>query len=504
MSKHVYVSLFGPMPDRPTGLAMSVLRRAKAFASAGTKTTILVDRFVPDIHRHLLGLQQNDELSAGMIAIRSMHLELAGDHSPLSQDEYVSPTNYFNAAWEYTQDHKRPEVWRGRNKGDYQEFVWMRDDHKVSFIDYLTNDGKVRLRRTWFNVFGDRSKIEYMNQNNKPFLIEYLNRDGRVYLTHFPDRQPRYTINTDRGTGEFFDLEALYEYWLRNYVFPESAGASIISEYGDHIRTFESLTLNLDLKVIYTFHSSHYAYPYGYGSAVRSEQETFVSQIRRLPAMVVLTEEQKLDLLKQFGPSNNVHVIPHHVPIEERTVERDPNRIVMVSRFDKLKGHRDALRAFSMIRRINPSARLEIYGRGPDEAMIDNMVNDLGLTDSAKLMGFTDDAASIFAGAAISLIPSAYEGFCLSLIESMSQGCVPLAYRFKYGPADIITNGRDGFIVENGNIEDLADTASLILRDKPRRRKMSAEARKIADVFTEERLVTEWRTTLRSIGSDAL
>lgn len=502
MENHVFVAMFGPLPDRPTGLAMSVIRRAQAFAKVGTRTTILVDQFVPDIHKHLVGLKQTDQLAGDSIRVRSMYLDLSGDHEGY-ETPYKSPI-HANGDWTYTPDSKRPEVFRGRENGTYKEFVWMRSPDRVSFIDYLANGGYVRLRRTWFDHFGNPCKIEHMDQNNKPYLIEYLGRDGCVYLKESPGRQPRYEVTTPAGIQELSSQEELYSFWLRRLVLADESSPTIISEYGTHLETLESIQKATNAKIIYTFHSSHYSAPYHYGADVRSDQKPFLDKLRTLPSLIVLTEEQKLDLLKQYGPLSNISVIPHHVPADTRSVPRDTNKIVMVSRFDKLKGHKDALRAFARIHRSIPSLYFEIYGRGPDEKAIRDTINELELGDAARIVGFTDDAPSVFASAAISLVPSAYEGFCLSLIESMSQGCVPVTYGFKYGPRDIVTHGVDGLIAEPGNITDLADSSALLINDTHKREEMSQAARKVAFRFTEERLIEDWESALAALDSGSV
>ncbi|MDK1359316.1 glycosyltransferase [Arthrobacter sp. zg-Y1219] len=505
MTQQVFIAMFGPLPDRPTGLAMSVLRRAQAFAAEGTKTTILVDQFVPDIDRHIAGLQDAGQLAEGMIDVRSMHLDFAGRKPMPSSTEYVAPTHIGESGWVYTPDTKRWEVSRGRYEGDYREFVWMRTSKTVSFIDYLTDNGKRRLRRTWFDEAGQACKVELMNHTtNRPEVIDYCRPDGSVYLSEPQETSQRHLTLHDGRVVHFSSYDGMYEYWLRNFVMLDIGKPTIISEYGRRRNALAAVTSALDGVLIFTFHSSHYGSPYTYGSPTRPDQRHFLSSIEDLPALVVLTEEQRLDLLKEHGLINNLHVIPHHVPKVERSVVRDPNKIVMVGRFDKNKGHIDALNAFSRIREKCPSAYFEIYGRGPDEQQIVDSIEHLGLRDSVRIMGFTDDSAKIFAGAAVSFVTSNHEGFCLSLIESMAQGCVPISYGFKYGPADIMQNGKDGFIVAPGNISELADSAILLLSDHGLRNNMSTTARQVTERFTEQRLIDDWRSLFNIMGSGVL
>lgn len=147
--------------------------------------------------------------------------------------------------------------------------------------------------------------------------------------------------------------------------------------------------------------------------------------------VVVLTEEQRQDLWKQFGYQDFIHVIPHHMVPATGVGPRDPKKVVMVGRFDEIKGHIPALNAFKEVLKTVPDARLELYGRGDEERNIKAEIERLGLGDSVTVPGFAEDASQVFSEASISIVASTYEGFCLSMAESMAAGCVPVCYSFQ-------------------------------------------------------------------------
>ncbi|MEJ7541562.1 glycosyltransferase [Staphylococcus intermedius] len=57
---------------------------------------------------------------------------------------------------------------------------------------------------------------------------------------------------------------------------------------------------------------------------------------------------------------------------------------------------------------------------------------------------------------------SQFEGFALSVMESVNNGCPVLAYDIRYGPRDLIVEGKNGHLVESQNIEDLAEKMKRI------------------------------------------
>lgn len=498
MEQHVYVAMFGPMPQHPTGLAMSVLRRAQAFARAGISTDILIDTFYPDYDGHTSRLQDSGRLG-DLITLRSLHQDLAGQATYPVDVRNESPISSGDD-WQYEPDKERVNVRRGYEAGEYRHFVWERPDGTVNFIDHIS--AKRRVRREWYDVAGKPCKVELMNAQNKPEVIRYMRRDGSCYMEELLDA----STNRVRGivvhrAGEpslfFSDGVELFAYWMQSFVLNDELTApTIISEYGVRRRALTKLEVENNARVIYTVHSNHLSAPHAYGSPIRGDMRDFIEHIPDYKDVVVLTEEQRQDLWKLLGYNDSIHVIPHHMPPAEGVGPRDPKRVVMVGRFDPIKGQIPALEAFRKVLQVMPDVRLDLYGRGKDEEKVRAAVIDLDLEGAVAVRGFTNDPAQTFSEAAVSIVASEYEGFCLSMAESMAAGCVPVCYDFKYGPRDIVRHGVDGLLVEKGNIQDLADSIVLLLRNDGLRERMSDAATAIADRLSEQRLVKDWQEVL--------
>ena len=88
----------------------------------------------------------------------------------------------------------------------------------------------------------------------------------------------------------------------------------------------------------------------------------------------------------------------------------------------------------------------------------------------------------------ISLLPSRYEGFSLSLIETMSQGLVPVSYPVGVAP-EIIHDGENGFLVKS--IEEAKERIHLLLQDAPLRHRLAHNAWETSKRFHSDALVDE-------------
>ena len=85
--------------------------------------------------------------------------------------------------------------------------------------------------------------------------------------------------------------------------------------------------------------------------------------------------------------------------------------------------------------------------------------------------------------------PGRYEGFCLSLVEAMSQGLIPVVFPIGVAP-EIIQNGRNGYIVNN--LRQMTERIEHLLSSKDLRKRMAKEAEKTAQQFRPDRILNEY------------
>jgi len=202
---------------------------------------------------------------------------------------------------------------------------------------------------------------------------------------------------------------------------------------------------------ILTMHSNHLNPPYSFGAAVKASSVEVLENLKRCDALVVLTRAQHRDLELEYGHNPKIHVIGNPLtnfsPVGE--IRRDKNLAVVISRLDALKGISRIVRNFRKVIDRVPGAKLEIWGSGADDAPIRKAIDLLGLGESVTMMGYTANPSGPFRRARVSLAASEHEGFGLSFMESLSMGTPVVSYRTNYGPEEIISDGKDGFVVDD-------------------------------------------------------
>ena len=96
---------------------------------------------------------------------------------------------------------------------------------------------------------------------------------------------------------------------------------------------------------------------------------------------------------------------------------------VIVSRLEGQKRLQHAIEAFALVVAKRPEATLRIYGNGKQRARLQGAIDELGVADRVRLMGYDRHAKHELLRATGFLMTSVNEGYPLATLESMAFGC---------------------------------------------------------------------------------
>lgn len=229
-----------------------------------------------------------------------------------------------------------------------------------------------------------------------------------------------------------------------------------------------------------------------------------VRHLRRLDRFVVLTEEDKA----AWAELDNVVVIPNPLPfIEEHIHIKDApqgkpqnKRILAVGRYAYQKGFDMLLTAWSEVEKRHSDWSLAIYGDGNREEYV-SLAERLGIDMTrCHINPPTKDIRSEYADSSLFVMSSRFEGFGLVLIEAMSCALPVISFACPCGPKDIITDG-SGVLVDNGNIEKLAEAMDRLMADEPLRQRLAAGAYERSKAFHIDRIGERWNELFLKVCS---
>ena len=218
---------------------------------------------------------------------------------------------------------------------------------------------------------------------------------------------------------------------------------------------------------------------------------SLVSKLKKLDQFVVLTHEDR----QAWPELSNVAVIPDplsFVPTQWSTLTE--KRIIAVGRYVYQKGFDLLLQAWAIIEKEYPDWQLAVFGDG-NRMSYEQQMKDLGIDENrCHLNGPTTNIQQEYANSSLFVFSSRFEGFGMVLVEAMSCGLPVVSFACPCGPKDIVSDGEDGLLVENGNVDALASAMSCLMNDDALRLSMSQAGMKNVQRFSMEQIAERWQT----------
>lgn len=246
------------------------------------------------------------------------------------------------------------------------------------------------------------------------------------------------------------------------------------------VATLAALGLRKRMRVILRETNSHRA-----RGDIRGLRRALIGwAYRRADAVVALSSGVREELLSDYRlDADKVLTIGNPVDIEalasasaaarKNTAPTAANGepvVIAVGRLTRQKGFDILIKAFARIKR---PARLVILGEGPDRESLLAQADAENIADRLLMPGFVAEPAAWLAHADVFVLSSRWEGFGHVIVEAMAAGVPVVATDCPYGPTDIVTNGRNGMLVKEGDplaiaaaIEDLLDDGEKAARFK--------------------------------------
>jgi glycosyltransferase involved in cell wall biosynthesis len=172
-----------------------------------------------------------------------------------------------------------------------------------------------------------------------------------------------------------------------------------------------------------------------------------------------------------------------------------------IGRMTAVKRTDDVLIAFKSLRDGGVDAVLCMVGDGPDRLQLEQRAHELGVARDTVFLGYQEDVAPFYAAFDALVLPSGNEGTPVTVIEALAAERPVVATRVG-GVPDVVRDGEDGFLVEAGATDDLADRLGRLARDPALRARMGRKGReRMLPRYAVERLVDDVDELYRSLLS---
>lgn len=195
----------------------------------------------------------------------------------------------------------------------------------------------------------------------------------------------------------------------------------------------------------------------------KSDAVTAVSNSLKSDCQNIFQLEQDINVIHNFVDLSRFHpnIRCNHFHPEAKGQEKI---IIHVSNFRHLKRVDDTIRVFNLIQKKIP-ARLFLVGDGEGMCQVRQLCKEFEICDKVEFLGEQESIACILPRCDLFLLTSELESFGLAALEGMACGLPVVATRAG-GLNEVIEHGKNGFLSEIGNVEEMAQNALHILDEK--------------------------------------
>ena len=338
----------------------------------------------------------------------------------------------------------------------------------------------------------------------------FFTKDNFNYLSIQYVRYDRFLTLKDRKLGTEIKFNSVFEfhdYFVTEILIKNNDKAFLINECSGAAPNFDNIDPRLAYKIA-NIHTNPYEGEHCFGSPLRNVSA--LNHVKELDLLVVLTEGLKKDFIKEFG-TDNIAVVPNFLDNYDDPLPKDPeninyDRISIFSRLSSEKNLSDAIKAFKIVVEKRPNSVLEICGRAlkpyeiNEERRLKTLVNELNMEKHVIFRGHVDNVEEEMAISLASMLVSHLEGMPMVILESMRIGTPVICYNFNYGPSDLIDDGKTGRIVDQYDVEGLAECILDVLNNPDKAIEMGKAAQhKVLNELNEENLFLRWQNIFKDV-----
>jgi L-malate glycosyltransferase len=211
-------------------------------------------------------------------------------------------------------------------------------------------------------------------------------------------------------------------------------------------------------------------------------------------------EERRLQLIYNGIDPSRFPVRQHN---DNRGEPRSPPVVIgMVAQLLPSKGWPDFIEVIGRLRRQGLNVLGLIVGEGELREALEADVARRGLQRHMEFSGFCDDVASLYQRMNLFLFTTHREGLSVAVIETLASG-LPIVATEVGGIREQVEEGRNGYVVQVGDLNAMVHQCTKLIRDPALRAAMGRVSREIAEGrFRERRMLEQYVNCYREVAAE--
>lgn len=258
-----------------------------------------------------------------------------------------------------------------------------------------------------------------------------------------------------------------------------------------------------NIPLVFESHASRYAQRFLGSDYYSRLKNSFYNRNAKFAQVVVALTEGDAHDWRSINP--NVCVIPNVVNLNKTGCYSScqSKSILFVGRFSRQKDVSILLKIWSIVYQRHSDWQLQLYGAyGEEQDALLPLINQNN--ENIIYHAPTKNIYETYCESSILLLTSRFEPFGLVIPEAMSCGLPVVAFDCPYGPASIISNGKDGFLVKNRDVVEFADKVCMLIENAEMRRSMGLLGIQSSKRFDSSIIMPLWDHLFKQYDKDTL
>jgi glycosyltransferase involved in cell wall biosynthesis len=254
--------------------------------------------------------------------------------------------------------------------------------------------------------------------------------------------------------------------------------------------------LKTNAKLIYERHVSKLIEmrdDFGFGKRMTIHLKWWMMEklAKKYDRFVVLTAGNK----NEWTSLRNMQVIANPLSFyPNRCSSLDQKVVICVGKISYQKGQDLLVKAWEKVHQTHPDWQLHLYGK---ENL--SFLDTSNLSNNIKYFSPEKNIEQKYLESSIYVMSSRFEGFGMVLIEAMACGVPCVSFACDYGPSDIITNQKDGYVVPDKNVLELINQINTLIEESELRKQFGQAAKENVKRYAIVNIAQQWDELFKSL-----
>lgn len=217
---------------------------------------------------------------------------------------------------------------------------------------------------------------------------------------------------------------------------------------------------------------------------------------------IVLTACDYQNYLKGIKRKNIDYI---YNPVDDVLINREhqylanTNKIISIGNLNPFKNYKTLVEVANIVLKNNNKLSWDIYGEGPERSTIQMLIDKYSLSDRLRLVGKSNNIYEKLNEYSLYVCTSKSEGLPMALIEAKAKKLPIVSFDIMTGPSEIVTDGKNGYLIPLNDITDMANKILLLMADENKRKEFSSHCYDDIDKFRLDKIIEKWCAILEKV-----